>query len=486
MTSQGSNLSDELDTISIGSNTGNHMARTVKRWNDVPVGSHPKSSGECKLDAVHDRVDEYVSPGQLYSTESGRMFHAGKILIALVGLPATSKTLLSVAMTRYTRWLGVKTKSFHISEYKKEKGNQKSDHPSTSFANIDGYKFAEELIEAAINDMLTFFKESTGQIAIYDALNIRRKERQQLESTFSKIGVKILFIESIMTDLELIHRNIESAIQSVDYNGWDRQQAIKEYTESLSANQSLYEKISPEENVSYLQYINFGKRLVVNNNTYGYLINKIVFFLMNLREKKGCVYFARCGTSNSDKYMDDEVLNEEGYKYSKALTDVVMNRIEEKNKGKEGHHSILVWTAPRKRTYDSGMYFLAEGIPVRQRSQLKQLNPGVVADLSKEELQKRFPVEYKESLKDPYHFRYPRAESYHDLAVRMEPLLLELERMSDDILIIAHESTLRVLFGYFMACTTVEVPELEFPRDYLVEITFNPFCNTVERIPIKY
>lgn len=147
--------------------------------------------------------------------------------------------------------------------------------------------------------------------------------------------------------------------------------------------------------------------------------------------------------------------------------------------------SFVVWTAPRKRTYDTAVFFGERGIDVRQRSQLQQLHPGIVADLPETEIKEKFPEEYEEYMKDPYHHRFPRAESYHDLAVRMEPLLLEMERMCGDILIIGHESTLRVLYGYLMACSCFEIPRLEFTRDELIEISFGPFENKVNRIPIK-
>jgi broad specificity phosphatase PhoE len=47
---------------------------------------------------------------------------------------------------------------------------------------------------------------------------------------------------------------------------------------------------------------------------------------------------------------------------------------------------------------------------------------------------------------------------------------LELEREQKDLLIIAHESVLRVLYGYLMACNAADIPFLEFPRDEIIEV----------------
>jgi len=41
-------------------------------------------------------------------------------------------------------------------------------------------------------------------------------------------------------------------------------------------------------------------------------------------------------------------------------------------------------------------------------------------------------------------------ESYHDLANRLLPVMLEMEREVTDLVIIAHQSVLRVLCAYFM------------------------------------
>lgn len=75
-------------------------------------------------------------------------------------------------------------------------------------------------------------------------------------------------------------------------------------------------------------------------------------------------------------------------------------------------------------------------------------------------------------------------QSYHDLAVRLEPIILELEREQNDLLIIAHESVLRVLYAYLMHCSTMEIPALKFPRDEIIEIIPAAYQNEARRIHI--
>lgn len=41
------------------------------------------------------------------------------------------------------------------------------------------------------------------------------------------------------------------------------------------------------------QMINAGERLIVNNKSFGYLSNRIVFYLLNLHIKSRHTYFAR-------------------------------------------------------------------------------------------------------------------------------------------------------------------------------------------------
>lgn len=76
---------------------------------------------------------------------------------------------------------------------------------------------------------------------------------------------------------------------------------------------------------------------------------------------------------------------------------------------------------------------------------MSEINPGVWDGLSTQEAMELYPDEWTRFLADPYAHRAPRAESYHDLSVRLESVIFELERCQDDLLIIGHASVIRCL-----------------------------------------
>jgi broad specificity phosphatase PhoE len=44
--------------------------------------------------------------------------------------------------------------------------------------------------------------------------------------------------------------------------------------------------------------------------------------------------------------------------------------------------------------------------------------------------------------------RYPRGESYLDMIQRLEPVMLEMEREAESLVIVSHQAVLRVIFGW--------------------------------------
>jgi len=109
-------------------------------------------------------------------------------------------------------------------------------------------------------------------------------------------------------------------------------------------------------------------------------------------------------------------------------------------------------------------------IKVVDKSSLCEINPGVWDGLSPDDVRERYPEEWENFLKDPYGHRAPRAESYHDVCVRLEPILIELEHVQDDLLIITHASVIRCLLAYLVGLPVHEVPAVDIARGDLIEV----------------
>ena len=60
--------------------------------------------------------------------------------------------------------------------------------------------------------------------------------------------------------------------------------------------------------------------------------------------------------------------------------------------------------------------------------------------------------------------------------VRLEPVLVELEREQEDILIIGHASVIRCLLAYLIGLPASEIPAIEVARGDLYEVIPASYC----------
>uniref|UniRef100_A0A0W0FTZ6 Phosphoglycerate mutase n=1 Tax=Moniliophthora roreri TaxID=221103 RepID=A0A0W0FTZ6_MONRR len=99
-----------------------------------------------------------------------------------------------------------------------------------------------------------------------------------------------------------------------------------------------------------------------------------------------------------------------------------------------------------------------------------EINPGIWDGLTPDQARKYYPQDWERFARDPYSFRAPRAESYHDLSVRIEPILIELEKEKKDLLIIGHASVIRCMLAYLIGLPASEIPAIEIARGDLLEV----------------
>jgi 6-phosphofructo-2-kinase/fructose-2,6-biphosphatase 4 len=461
----------------------------------------------------------------LYTTASGLLFHAGKILILTVGLPARGKTHISRALERYLRWMGVKTQVVSLGDYRRKTLGGAKKLPPDYFTL--GEKSPEtmalrKMVSDGCEKLIENFFESGGQVVIYDANNGSRTTRQALAEKYDKQGIHVIILESVCDNKEIIETNIRNVkISSPDYRGWDPDKAVEDYYGRIRDREKSYETVE-ETTWPFIRIINVGEKIMVNNIR-GYLQSRIVFFLMNIHNRPRVIYFARSGQSLIEhSYKADSDLSPAGWEYSERLKEFVVER-RAKSLEQQGFdpndRRLVIWTSTRRRAHHTAWPFLtptpsasipqqltlaashltplpqsavarnvvttdASGgltetkvtaasslkVKVIEKTQMCEINPGVWDGLTPDQAKKFYPQEWARFVKDPYAFRAPRAESYHDLSVRLEPILIELEREKEDLLIIGHSSVIRCLLAYLIGLPASEIPAIEIARGDLLEV----------------
>lgn len=448
------------------------------------------------IDGIHDIPEgQDLAPAQLYSTMSGRLFHSGRIAIVMVGPPARGKTHICVSMARYLGWLGVKSRIFHLGDYRRATVGPEGDIPDDYFfpnASPASVILRQKILKKCREDIYSWLNHENGQVAIYDAVNPTASGRRSLAKEFAKHDVQTLFIESFVDDERLLRENARNVkISSPDFAGMEPDEAAKLYLRRIDVKIPVFETMNEKE-LNFIKMINAGEKFFYNNVSFNYLSHRIVFYLTNLHIKSRKTFFVRAGTTaEEDSYKADAALSTEGRQYAEKMSEALLAHREQERLTQiaEGGSDqpvppLSVWTSTRLRTVQTSDYLKEKGFKVRQRSQLSQINPGVCEKMSERMIRQIYPDEVEKHELDPYHHRYPRAESYHDLAVRLEPIILELEREQHDLLIIAHESVLRVLYAYLMHCSTMDIPRLIFPRNEIIEIIPAAYQNEAARIAI--
>lgn len=410
----------------------------------------PEAAGAVAAAAVADR---------LHGSKEDR-----KLAIVLVGLPARGKTFTAVKLTRYLRWLGHETRHFNVGKYRRLKHGTNQSADFFRDDNPEGIEARNEVAALAMEDMIDWM-HGGGQVGIFDATNSTRKRRHMLMK-MAEGNCKIIFLETICNDPNIIEKNIRLKIQqSPDYADQpDYEAGLQDFMERLMNYEKVYEPVGEG---SYIKMIDMvkgqGGQLQVNNIS-GYLPGRIVFFLVNSHLTPRPILLTRHGESLHNvrgRVGGDTVLSETGELYAKKLASFVEKRL-------KNEKTATIWTSTLQRTILTASPIVE--FPKIQWRALDEINSGVCDGMTYEEIKKIMPEEYESRKKDKLRYRYPRGESYLDVIQRLEPVIIELERQRAPVVVISHQAVLRALYSYFADRPLREVPDIEMPLHTIIEI----------------
>jgi len=201
---------------------------------------------------------------------------------------------------------------------------------------------------------------------------------------------------------------------------------------------------------------------------------QIVTFLMNYHVHPREIWITRHGESIDNvkkKLGGDSVLSPKGEAYAAALCKFAQAHPQLK--------TACIWTSTLQRTLQTTKYYLDE-VPSCKRqiisiTALNEINAGACEGMTYKEIEQNMPEEFAARNQEKLMYRYPQGgESYLDLIERLKPLIVELERQTETILIVGHQAVNRCLLGYFFDVPKTDLPHLDVPLHTVYCLTPQP------------
>nr|OQO31058.1 hypothetical protein B0A51_01625 [Rachicladosporium sp. CCFEE 5018] len=400
-------------------------------------------------------------------------------------------------------------------------------------ANKKATLIREQLALNTLEELLDYILDQNGSVGILDATNSTLERRKMIMRRIRERAgpeLNVLFLESRCLDQDLLESNMRLKLGGPDYKDMDPAVALADFRKRIAVYETAYVPLGEYEeknNMPYIQMIDVGRK-IISHQIKGFLSAQANYYLLNFNLAPRQIWITRHGLSEdnlSGKIGGDSELSEEGKAFAKSLAQFMdtqrqlwdsrqlenaqnthfppqpgdatpPNPYYTPSSATEPQQSsslssassdsgsmdysqkpFCVWTSMLKRSIQTAVRFPDETYDVKQMRMLDELNAGHMEGLTYSCISSLYPEEYAARKKDKLHYRYPGpgGEGYLDIINRLRPVIVELERMEESVLLIGHRSVARVLLAYFRGLDRREVAELEVPIGVLYCLEPKPY-----------
>ncbi len=389
-------------------------------------------------------------------------------------------------------------------------GTQAMDQSANFFDpdNREAVLIREQCALDTLDDLLDYILDEGGSVGILDATNSTLERRKLvMKHIRDRAGpdLNVLFMESVCQNEELLERNMRLKLSGPDYKDKDPEASLADFKKRVAIYEKAYVPLGDYEernNMPYVQMIDVGRK-VISHQIKGFLSAQAVYYLLNFNLAPRQIWITRHGQSLdnvSGKLGGDSDLSQSGHRYAQALANFtayqrkvweIHHCEKEKNaqlsplpgattppnphyvSDSEGNpnteKNFCVWTSMLQRSIQTAECFDEDDFDVKQMRPLNELNAGLYEGSTYDEIKSAHDAEYEQRREDKLHYRYPGpgGEGYLDVINRLRPVIIELERMTDHVLLIGHRSVVRVLLAYFMGLPRADVADLNVPLGML-------------------
>eukprot|EP00611_Tribonema_gayanum_P026782 TRINITY_DN6463_c0_g1_i2.p1 TRINITY_DN6463_c0_g1~~TRINITY_DN6463_c0_g1_i2.p1 ORF type:complete len:552 (-),score=217.16 TRINITY_DN6463_c0_g1_i2:103-1758(-) len=392
----------------------------------------------------------------------------GKLLVAMVGVPARGKTFLSKSLKRHFDWIGLRSEIFSVVEYRRETVGMFQPPEFFSMGGT-GEAVRLQIAQQALDDATQALRSGVD-IAIYDAANTTARRRKWLVDRvrdLEGVHVNVIFVESVCYDADIIRENVEETKRSSpEYAHMAEHEAHEDLEARIAHYMAYYQPMDAEEGLTYIKLID-GSRQLMTNLISGYLPGKILMLLMNQHSRPRPIFMSRHGESEFNmqgRIGGNAPLTPAGRVYAAKLCEFMQALY-------PAGSDLAVWTSTMVRTGETVAPMTGVYDVVKWRA-LDEIYAGKMEGLTYEYVAQHMAGEYEARKTDKLNYRYPgRGESYQDVFIRLEPVMFEMLRCRTPLLIIGHQAILRVLYAYLKRHTPQECPTLAMPLHTVIKLT---------------
>jgi 6-phosphofructo-2-kinase len=369
--------------------------------------------------------------------------------------------------------------------------------------NVKAFQLREQVALETLDELLDYVLNGGGSVGILDATNSTLERRKMVmnhirERAGAELGV--LFLESRCIDQNLLESNMRLKLSGPDYKDrGDPAAALADFKKRVQMYEKTYVplgKYEEDNNMPYIQMIDVGRKIVAHQIK-GFLSIQAATYLMNFNLAPRQIWLTRHGESIDNvngRIGGDSPLSPDGIRYAKALAAFIASeralwekRQREKQasthfpplpgdatppnpeytrqtSNQEERH-FCVWTSMLKRSIDTAQFFNEDEFDVKQMRMLNELNAGEFDGMTYEQIKTEHHEQYELRKKDKLHYRYPGpgGEGYLDIINRLQKVIIEVERMTDHVLLVGHRSITRVLLAYFQGLKREDISDLDVP-----------------------
>lgn len=377
--------------------------------------------------------------------------------------------------------------------------------------NQRAVKLREQVALETLDELLDYILVQGGSVGILDATNSTLERRKLIVDHVRRVAgpeLGVLFLESSCVDPELLEANMRLKLSGPDYKGQDPAKSLEDFKKRVALYEKSYVPLGDYEekhNMAYIQMIDVGRK-IVSHQTHGFLSSQVVYYLLNFNLSPRQIWITRHGESRDNqlgRIGGDSEISENGRRYAKALTrfiDYQRHQWEQLQQQKnmlrhfpprpgdstppnpsyiprDRPRNFCVWSSMMRRSIQTVEEFNEDEYDVKQMKMLDELHAGEMEGMTYDEIREKYPEEYAIRKKNKLFYRYPGpgGEGYLDVINRLRAVIIEVERMTDHVLIVTHRSVARVLLAYFRGLKRDEVADLDVPLGMLYMLEPKPY-----------